>query len=54
MNDILTKKEVTQYLKCSLGMVNKLMNDIPYYKIGRSVKFRKEDIVEYLSNKKIN
>jgi len=54
MNDILTKKEVTQYLKCSLGMVDKLMNDIPYYKIGRSVKFRKEDIVEYLNHKKIN
>ena len=54
MNDILTKKEVTQYLKCSLGMVDKLMNHIPYYKVGRSVKFKREDIVEYLEEKKVN
>ena len=46
MNDILTKKEVSQFLKCSIGMVDKLMsNNLPYYKIGRNVKFKKEEIV---------
>ena len=43
MNDILTKKEVSQFLKCSIGMVDKLMsNNLPYYKIGRNVKFKKQ------------
>ena len=54
MNDILTKKEVSQFLKCSIGMVDKLMsNNLPYYKIGRNVKFKKEDIENYLTSKTI-
>lgn len=54
MNDILTKKELSQYLKCSIGMVDKLMTDnLPYYKVGRNVKFRIEDINDYLEERKI-
>ena len=55
MNDILTKKEVSQFLKCSIGMVDKLMsNNLPYYKIGRNVKFKREEIIDYLEEKKVN
>jgi len=54
MNDILTKKEVSQFLKCSIGMVDKLMsNNLPYYKIGRNVKFKKEEIIDYLEERKV-
>ena len=53
MNDILTKKEVSQFLKCSIGMVDKLMsNNLPYYKIGRNVKFKREEIIDYLEERK--
>ena len=54
MNDILTKKEVSQFLKCSIGMVDKLMsNNLPYYKIGRNVKFKKDEIIDYLEERKV-
>ena len=54
MNDILTKKEVSEFLKCSIGMVDKLMsNNLPYYKIGRNVKFKKEEIIDYLEERKV-
>jgi excisionase family DNA binding protein len=54
MNDILTKKEVSQFLKCSIGMVDKLMsNNLPYYKIGRNVKFKREEIIDYLEERKV-
>ena len=54
MNDILTKKEVSQFLKCSIGMVDKLMsNNLPHYKIGRNVKFKKEEIIDYLEERKV-
>lgn len=54
MNEILTKKEVSEYLKCSVGMIDKLMGKLPYYKVGSSVKFRREDIIEYLEDNKVN
>lgn len=54
MNDILTKKEVSEFLKCSIGMVDKLMsNNLPYYKIGRNVKFKREEIIDYLEERKV-
>lgn len=55
MDNILTKKELSNYMKCSLGMIDNLMKeDLPYIKIGRNVKFKKEDIENYLTSKTIS
>ena len=53
-NKLLSKKEVTTYLDVSLGMVDKLMKeDLPYIKIGKSVKFRRNDIDKYITSNQI-
>ena len=53
-NKLLSKREVTTYLDVSLGMVDKLMKeDLPYIKLGKSVKFRKMDIDRYIQNNQI-
>ena len=50
-NKLLSKKDVTTYLDVSLGMVDKLMKeDLPYIKLGKSVRFRKNDIDNYILN----
>ena len=51
-NKLLSKKDVSTYLDVSLGMVDKLMKeDLPYIKLGKSVRFRKNDIDNYIQNK---
>ena len=53
-SSILTKKELSNYIKCSVGMIDNLMKeDLPYIKLGRNVKFKKEDIDDYLTSKTI-
>ena len=53
-NKLLSKKEVTTYLDVSLGMVDKLMKeDLPYIKLGKSVRFRMNDIENYLNSNKV-
>ena len=53
-NKLLSKKEVTTYLDISLGMVDKLMKeDLPYIKLGKSVRFRMNDIENYLNSNKV-
>ena len=53
-NKLLSKKEVTTYLDVSLGMVDKLMKeDLPYIKLGKSVRFRMTDIENYLNRNKV-
>lgn len=54
-SSILTKKELSNYIKCSVGMIDNLMKeDLPYIKLGRNVKFKKEDIDLYLNSKTIS
>ncbi len=53
-NSIFTKKELSNYMKCSIGMIDNLMKEnLPYIKLGRNVKFKKEDIDDYLTSKTI-
>ena len=53
-NSIFTKKELSNYMKCSIGMIDNLMKeDLPYIKLGRNVKFKLKDIDEYLNSKTI-
>ena len=54
MENLISKKELTSYLDVSLGMVDKLMKeDLPYIKIGKSVKFRINDIDNYIKKNHI-
>ena len=44
--DLMTKKELSEYLNCSMGTIDNLMKEgrINYIKIGKMVRFDKEDI----------
>lgn len=43
---LLNKKELSEYLNCSMGTIDNLMKEgrINYIKIGKMVRFDKEDI----------
>ena len=47
-------KEVGNYLGVSYGYLRQLVSNdyIPYYKLGRSVRFRLAEIDKWLSNRK--
>lgn len=45
-NAFLTRKEVSEYLKICITSVDN--SGIPFVKIGRSVRYRKSDLDEYL------
>lgn len=47
MEDVLmTKKELSEYLHCSVGTIDNLMKEgkIKYIKLGKMVRFDKEDV----------
>jgi excisionase family DNA binding protein len=52
--ELLTKKELQEYLKVSHGTIDRLMKEIPYIKLGRRVLFKKSDIDKFLEYKKVN
>ena len=55
-DELLTKKELQEYLKVSHGTIDRLMKEIPYIKLagkkGR-VLFKKSDIDAWLESKKV-
>jgi len=43
-----TKKEIAETLKLSIPTIDRLMKKgMPYYKIGRSVRFKEEEVLEW-------
>ena len=48
---ILTFQNVCDILGISKNTLRKLMqeNDLDYYKVGKQIRFRKEDLEEYIS-----
>jgi len=54
-DEILSKEQTTKYLKISRGSLLRLMQsrDIPYFKLGRRVLFRKTDIDAWLETKRV-
>lgn len=48
----MSKSELKDYLGFSMGKIENMMksNQIPYYKIGKNVKFKKELVEEQLEN----
>ena len=51
---LLTKNDLKEYLSCSIGKIDLMMKDkeIEYFKIGKSVRFDKNNVDKFL-NKKI-
>ena len=48
----LTVKEVAQYLGMKTSTVYALVPEIPHYRIGNLIRFRKEDIDTWLATKR--
>lgn len=48
---LLNKEELSVFLNVSIKMIDKLvmLNDIPYFKIGKSVRFDKQRVLERFS-----
>ena len=50
-NTFLNKKQLSSYLGMSIGKIDYLMKEdkIDYYKIGRNVRFNKDEIKNWVS-----
>ena len=48
----LTVKEVAQYLNMKTSTVYALVPEIPHYRIGNLIRFRKEDIDAWMATKR--
>ena len=52
-DEILTIEEVAKFLKLSEPTIYRLKNTgLPYFKIGRNVRFKKKDILDWLEENK--
>jgi excisionase family DNA binding protein len=51
---LLTKNEICEYLKMSKSKIDILIRgkNIPYLKIGKNVRFNKDDMINWLYEKK--
>jgi excisionase family DNA binding protein len=54
--ELLTIKEVAVMLKTSVSLVRRLQQgrQIPFLKVGGSIRFHKQDILEYLRQRTID
>ncbi len=52
--EMMTIQEVTQYLKISRQYLHKVTKEekIPSYKLGKNVRYRREDVERYLEEHK--
>ena len=51
-NKLLNKKELSEFMNVSIGKVDLMMSDgLKYIKMNRNVRFRMEDINEYINQK---
>ena len=50
---LMTVDEVSEYLRCSVSMVRRLVgrSEIPYFRLGRLVRFRRREIDAWLSGR---
>lgn len=53
-NDLLTVKQVAIYLNIKIGTIYSKLLGIPHYKIGRLIRFKKEEIDLWLEGNKKN
>jgi excisionase family DNA binding protein len=49
-HEVMTKAELADYLRISRRTVDDWMREgkLPYWKIGRAVRFKRKDVVEHL------
>lgn len=48
------KREAARYLRVSLGSLERLMRSgLPFVKIGSLVKFRPEDLADYIERRRV-
>jgi excisionase family DNA binding protein len=54
-DDLLTRKELMDYLRIKQGTLRKLMlkREFPYFKLEKRVLFRKSDIDKWLESKRV-
>jgi excisionase family DNA binding protein len=51
-NRLLNKKELSEYMGVSMGKVELMMSDgLKYIKMNRNVRFRMDDINDYLNQR---
>ena len=51
-NKLLNKKELSEFMNVSIGKVDLMMSDgLKYIKMNRNVRFRMEDVNEYINQK---
>ena len=51
-NKLLNKKQLSEYMGVSMGKVELMMSDgLKYIKMNRNVRFRMEDINDYLNKR---
>jgi excisionase family DNA binding protein len=52
---LITKEQLAQQLALSPSYISKLMSEegLPYIKIGRAVRFRPKEVVEWLTERKM-
>lgn len=55
MQEILTIQQASEYLNFSISRLRYevFQKRIPYYKVGKSIRFRKSELAEWISGKKI-
>lgn len=53
--DLMTKKEMMEYLRISKGTLDKMMRkrEIPFIKLGKRVLFKRQEIDNWLKSKSV-
>ena len=51
---LLTKKQLAEHLSISIRSIDNFMNNegLPFYKMGRSVRFRLDDVAAWMQKRK--
>lgn len=54
--ELMTAREVREYLKCSNQNLYTLLKkkDFPSFKIGKSYRIRKDDLIDWINNQNTN
>lgn len=53
--DVMNVEEVAKYLKCSMSKIRNMVRDseIPHFRIGNRLNFKRETIDNWIHNKEI-
>lgn len=51
-SDFWTIKDLSKYLKVKIKTLYSMLSNIPHYRIGKLIRFKKTEIDEWLKNKK--